>query len=178
MSISIDIIPTRNQTITWGTLRSELLTLTLDEQAALLLGTEPKLFELGTRQEIEDKQNILPTRYYSFKLTRNNSLTLSCENNTETYTNEHLYLNDFGQNLVPDVCIHLSKCWAEVGYAYAVESGGGRTEGEITLLIAISEVIAKLSDGFLVIKDNKLFSLPVGVYSLSEFSSCKPFFYS
>ncbi|MGG6294147.1 hypothetical protein ACQ4M4_06965 [Leptolyngbya sp. AN02str] len=175
MSVDIEVIPVKNKTFTWEALKFELLALSLDQQVSLLLGREPKLLKLSSRHEVEVGQVILPTNYYCFQLTRDNTLMLSCDKNAETYTDEQAYLDDFGRNLTPDIRAYISKCWAEVGYSYAVESWGGRTEGETVLLVAISKAIARLLDGFIVIKDD-LFSLPVGVYSPSEFSSCKPMF--
>ncbi|PSB19176.1 hypothetical protein C7B65_12945 [Phormidesmis priestleyi ULC007] len=172
MSIEVDIIPTSNRAIVWSDLQSQLLLHPLADEARTLLGQTPVLLELGTNQQVEGKQALLPTKYYHFQLAHSNALTLSCERNSETYTNEQEYLEDFGRNLDSNLRAYISRCWAEVGYGYTVGSAGGRAKGEVILLAALAKDIASLSDSFIVIKEAGLFNLSVGVYSPDQFSQC------
>jgi hypothetical protein len=87
----------------------------LSNDAAILLGSNPKLVELGTNKEIGNQQPILATKYYRFHLTRYNTLILACDRNTDTYTNEQEFVEDFGRNLDAISRSQLSDRWKEVG---------------------------------------------------------------
>jgi hypothetical protein len=71
--------------------------------------------ELGTNKEIGNQQPILATKYYRFHLTRYNTLILACDRNTDTYTNEQEFVEDFGRNLDAISRSQLSDRWKEVG---------------------------------------------------------------
>ncbi len=109
MSIDIDVIPTLDQFFTWANLKSQLLAMPLSNNAAMLLGQNPKLRVLRTKQEVENEQAVLPSNYYYFQLTRENTLILCCDNNAETYTDEQEHLENFGRNLNTDDRLYLSQ---------------------------------------------------------------------
>jgi hypothetical protein len=178
MTIDIDIVPTQNNVFSCSDLKSMLLNNldSLDTELSMRLDQSMKILELGSNREIENDQLILPTHYYYFNLGIDNTLTLSCDNNAETYTNEQEYLEDFGRNLDSSFRLQISQLWRNIGYGYSVSSYGGRAKEESTLLIAIATSIARMTQGYIIIKDSELFSIPVGVYTADEFFSCKPLF--
>jgi hypothetical protein len=177
MSIDIEILPMVNTPIRWIDLKSQIAKFFHQRELNSLVNTliwkDPKLLNLRSNIEIADEEAIRPTTNYAFSLACNNTLILCCDNNAETYTNEQEFLEDFGRNLKKDHQSQIADRWEKVGYTYAIDSSGGRAKGELDLLIIIACALAQLSKGFAVIKDNDVFSFPVGVYSAMEFLKCE-----
>jgi hypothetical protein len=175
MSISIDILPTKEQVPTWANLKQEIK-LFASAEALLLLGEEPQILNLKSKVKLEDAEIFKSPSYFYFSLSRENTLNLSYENNAENYTEVNDYVEDYGRNLTRNQISYVMNEWSKSASSFTLESFGGRAQGESSLFMAITIAISKLTNGFIVIQSNDVFSLPVGIYTLEEFRSAKPLF--
>lgn len=169
MSIEVDIIPNVSDGISWNAIKERLFHYELPGSSRRLLGDNPLLIERRTNRFIDDAEALLPTHYYRFKLEENNTLGLGIDSNAQTYTNEKEYLEDFGRNLEEEKREDLASLWRSIGFSYSVSSGAGRNTGEMGLLVALAEILAELSNGYVLIEDSHVFNLPVGCYTAEQF---------
>lgn len=176
MSISIDILPTVDKSFKYLSFKQQIIYFADNEDSISLLGQEPKIQNLRNRKSLECQDIIEATNYFCFVLSRDNTLSFACEKNDDSYTDVDEYVEDYGRNLEPGSAEFVIQKFKKIGISYTLESLGGRAEGESSLFMSIVCAVSKLTDGFVVIKDNDVFSLPVGIYKLEEFHQAQPLF--
>ena len=171
MSIELDIAPRRATSITWASLRRQWRA-RLGEAGAGLLGPDPRLCRMGNPEPVAEDDLLAPPSHYFFTLAGPCTLSLSTMHN-DGNLDETLYLEDYGRNLGPASITELAEQWRRVGYGYEISSGGGRSTVEPELFIALACALADLCDGHIIVMNDGLFDLGVGVYAPAHFSAAR-----
>ncbi len=178
MSIDVKVFPTISDIAIWGDIREKLYVIVSAKEKELL-GEDISLLELSSRQKVEnDKQLSLGQQYYLI-LKIPNTLSISVISKTEDLDEENLeldYLEDYGCNLTSEEVQILSERWRVARYFYSIASFGGRSKQESKLLIELATTIAYICSGYIVVTNNDLFDLGIGVYTPEEFQYTKPRF--
>jgi hypothetical protein len=179
MSLDVDIIPSTQEFFTWGELRDKLTNCQLDAGPRQLLGGNPQLADVGTKKIVDISERLTPYRFLYFKLAGDNTLGFDITSNgpkEKTYLDEQAYIDDYARNLSQEKKNDIASRWYEVGFGCSVITSGGRAKDEPPLFLAVAVAIAELCRGFVLVKDNGRFSLPVGCYTAEEFRDAKPLF--
>lgn len=171
MSIDLDIAPLRATRVTWGPLLRAWRQ-RLGDEAAALLGPDPKLRVLGAGASVAEDATLEPPAHYYLDLAAPNTLSLSAMPNTNDL-DEVEYLEDYARNLEPRDATALALAWREVGYCYEVSSGGGRSPREPALFITLACALADMCDGRIIVMNDGIFDLGVGVYTAEQFASAR-----
>jgi hypothetical protein len=69
--------------------------------------------------------------------------------------------------------MELAEQWRRVGYGYEISSGGGRSAVEPELFIALACALADLCEGHIIVMNDGIFDLGVGVYAPARFSAAR-----
>jgi hypothetical protein len=171
VSIDLDIAPLRATRVTWGPLHRAWRQ-RLGDEAAALLGPDPKLRVLGAGASVAEDASLGPPGLCFLDLAAPNTLSLSAMPSTNNL-DEIEYLGDYARNLEPTDATALALSWREVGYYYEVSSGGGRSPNEPTLFITLACALADICDGRIIVMNDGLFDLGVGVYTAEQFASAR-----
>ncbi|MCX4239613.1 hypothetical protein [Paraliomyxa miuraensis] len=97
-----------------------------------------------------------------------NTLSLTILPN-EPEDSELEYLRDYGRNLSPTEAEELAQQWRRVGHSFGLSSGGGRSHDEPRMLVALACALADASDGRVILMNDGLFSLGIGIYTPEQF---------
>lgn len=168
MSIDLGIAPRRAADFDWGSLRRQWEQRLGD--AGRMLGPNPQLYHLGTATPVAEDERLVPSSHYSFNLVVPCTLSLSVMENAPDL-DESLYLEDYGRNLDAAMLAELAEQWRRVGHNYEISSGGGRSKLEPELFKALACALADLCDGHVIVMNDGVFDLGVGVYTPAQFST-------
>jgi hypothetical protein len=171
VSIDLDIAPMRAARVTWSPLLGAWRQ-RLGNEAAALLGSDPKLRVLGAGTPVAGDAALELPGHYSLDMAAPNTLSLSAmpsRNNLD----EVEYLEDFARNLEPRETTALALSWREVGHYYEVSSGGGRSPSEPALLITLACALAGICDGRIIVMNDGVFDLGIGVYTAEQFAAAR-----
>lgn len=173
MSVDLDILPTALQLARWGDIKYVLKEL-LGPSEVLLEG-HISLVELHSKTIVSECERLMLNSHYYFVLSTPNTLGLSVSPNKGNL-DEHIYLEDFGRNLTPLATRSLVERWHAAGCIYAVTSMGGRSLLEPKIFVALATAIAYISKGYVIVMDNGIFDVSIGIYSAEQFKRVKPLF--
>jgi hypothetical protein len=171
VSIDLDIAPLRATRVGWGPLLRAWRQ-RLGDEAAALLGPDPKLRVLGAGAAVAEDAALEPPGHYSLDLAAPNTLSLSAMPNKNSL-DEIEYLKDYARNLEPRGATALALSWRGVGYYYEVSSGGGRSTNEPALFVTLACALADICDGRIIVMNDGIFDLGVGVYTAEQFASVR-----
>lgn len=171
MSIDLNIAPQKAGAITWGNLCRQWRH-RLGEAGADMLGPEPQLCRIGESVPVAEDDLLVPSSHYFLTLAVPCTLSLSVMDNSGNL-DETLYLEDYGRNLDAARIAELAEQWRRVGYYYELSSGGGRASNEPALFIALVSALADLCDGHVIVMNDGVFDLGVGVYTPAQFSTTR-----
>jgi hypothetical protein len=174
MSIDLDIFPTSKRGVCWRNIEDRLQAL-LGASSHELLGDHPALWHLSSHTVMGDDDNLTPNNSYYFALAVPNTLILTVMPN-QGNLDEHEYLEDYGRNLAPVVIQELANRWHKVGYYYELTSMMGRSKPEPELLIALTSAIADVCSGYIIVMNDDIFDLGVGIYTSEQFRQAHPKF--
>jgi hypothetical protein len=178
MSIDLKIFSTIPDIAVWGNIKKKLHVLVSSEQKEFL-GESPSLFELDSKRKVADDEQLSLGHHYYLSLAIPNTLGFSVISKAEDIDEENLeldYLEDYGSNLDPQKVQILLERWRIARYFYIITSFGGRSQPEPRLLIALASAIAYSCAGYIVVTNNDLFDLDIGIYTSEEFQYTKPKF--
>lgn len=171
MSIDLDIAPQKAGSITWANLCRQWRR-RLDEAGASLLGADPQLRRIADSMPVAEEDLLVPPSHYFLELGVPCTLSLSIMHN-DGNLDETLYLEDYGRNLDPARIAELAEQWRRVGHNYEISSGGGRSNVEPKLFITLACALAELCDGHVIVMNDGIFDLGVGVYTPAQFSTAR-----
>ncbi|MEH2139402.1 hypothetical protein [Nostoc sp.] len=178
MSIDLKIFSTIPDIADWGDIKKRLYVLISSEEKEFL-GKNPSLFELASKRKVADDEQLSLGNHYYLSLAIPNTLGLSVISKAEDIDEENLeldYLEDYGENLEPKEVQILLERWRIARYFYIITSFGGRSRPEPRLFIALATAIAFSCSGYIIVTNNDLFDLGVGIYTPEEFQYTKPKF--
>lgn len=170
MSFDLDVIPGSPTPLRWGEIHRMLLRTAPDEGTRAFIGAVPALHELGSNRRLSDDESLNLSSFYYPVFARENTLSLFLEPKHGGWEDAD-YFNDYARNLQPEAKDSIYKRWEQAGYLTGVRSFGGRARGELKLMVVLATCLAELTSGYVVIQDNGVFSLPVGVYPPDELTS-------
>jgi hypothetical protein len=174
MSIDLDILATVPELICWGNVKNKLQKL-LSPAEGKILGEHPALLHLGLNKAVgEDERLSLNSSYY-LSLTIANTLSITVMPN-EGNLDELEYLEDYGRNLEPGEIETLAKRWRTARHYYGICSLGGRSQPEPKLFVTLATAIAYSCVGYVIVMNNDIFDLGVGVYTPEQFRHTQPKF--
>src|SRR5258705_13872959 len=116
MSIDVDVFPTKPELIYWEDLKARWQAL-LEGSSDELLGKNPTCHILGTDEPVNNDSQLVVGAYYYFGLAIPNRLGLRVAFNSEVYTSERDYVEDYGRNLTVDVIEKYIELWKVLGYS-------------------------------------------------------------
>jgi hypothetical protein len=178
MSIDLKVFSTITDITMWGDIKKKIYELVNPTEKEFIL-ENLFLSELGSHQKVADNEKLLLGHQYYLSLAIPNTLSISVISKAEDFDEENLeldYLEDYGHNLNPEkiqLLVHQCKL---ARYFYIITSFGGRSQPEPNLLITLATAIASTCAGYIVVTNNNLFNLDVGVYTPEEFQYTKPMF--
>lgn len=178
MSIDLDIFATAPELATWSQIRSKLQMLVSPTEQTTLLGNSPSLCEIGSNKEVVDNKPLSIGHYY-LSLPTDNTLGIGVISKTEDFEEESLeldYLEDYGRNLELEEIEILAKRWRKADYYYGIETWGGRSKPEPRLFVALAAAIAYSCNGYVVVMNENIFDLGIGVYRPEQFQYAEPRF--
>jgi hypothetical protein len=178
MSIDLKVFPTIPDLATWGDIKRQLYRLmsSVDKE---FLGENPFIVESGSQRKVADNEQLALCNHYYLSLAIPNTLSISVISKAEDIDEENLeldYLEDYGCNLDSKEVQTLSERWRVARYFYNITSFGGRSQPEPRILIILATAIAYTCSGYIVVTNNNLFDLSIGVYTSEEFQHTKPRF--
>lgn len=171
MSIDLDIAPQRAGDITWGSLCRQWRQ-RLGGADAGVLGPNPQLCHIGGTTPLAEGDPLVAPSHYFITLAVPCTLSLSIVANDDQL-DEDLYLEDYGRNLDSARIAELAEQWRRIGHTYGISSGGGRSSVEPQLFVALACALADLCDGHVIVMNDGIFDLGVGVYDPSQFSTAR-----
>ena len=171
MSVDLDIAPRQAGAFTWASLCRQWGQ-RLDTGGADMFGPHPQMCRIGSMTPVAEDERLMPPAHYFFRLAVPCTLSLSVSANKDDL-DETLYLEDYGRNLDPARIAELAEQWRRVGHTYGISSGGGRSKVEPELFIALACSLADLCDGHVILMNDGVFDLGVGVYTPAQFSSAR-----
>jgi hypothetical protein len=178
MSIELKIFSTVTNIAYWGSIKKELYVL-LSPTEQQLLGEHPSLLELGSKQKVADDAQLSLGGYYYLSLAIPNTLGIAVISKAEDFDEENLesdYLEDYGCNLELKELQILAERWRVARHFYGVTSMGGRSKHEPRLFVALATAIAYTCAGYVIVMNNDIFDLGVGVYEPEKFQHAEPRF--
>lgn len=174
VSIDLEIFPTRPQIISWRQIVEplrELLGLSADD----LLGAAPSLVVLKTHTVLEPSQPMSVNASYYLNLAVRTTLGITLMPN-QGNVDEVNYLEDYGRNLDPDFIRYLAEQWQAAGHYYGIESLAGRNKQEPLIFVALAAAIARACQGYIILMNDDIFDLDVGIYTPEQFRKADPRF--
>jgi hypothetical protein len=172
--IDLDVFSTVPTIICWGDLKDRLYEL-LGPWGSLLLGENPRLMDLKTQKAMEIRVPLSLEKSYYFDLPVQSTLCFSVMPN-EGNLNEVEYLEDYGRNLKSDFTHILAERWQTAGHYYGISSFGGRSEHESRIFVALATAIAEACKGYVILMNDGIFDLHVGIYTPEKFRYAIPKF--
>jgi hypothetical protein len=169
VSVDLDIAPSQAKVIDWASLQRRWIQ-RLGAAGASMLGPNPQLCHLGKNAPVAEGERLDPPAHYYFTLAVPSSLSLSIMANADDL-DESLYLEDYGRNVDPARISELAEKWRRVGHTYGISSLGGRSRSEPELFTALACALADLCDGHVIVMNDGVFDLGVGVYTPEQFST-------
>jgi hypothetical protein len=174
MSIDLDILATTSELICWGNLKKRLQEL-LSPVEVEFLGKNPALLHLGSNKVLAEDEKLSLNDSYYLSLEIANTLSITVMPN-EGNLNELEYLEDYGRNLEPEDIKRLAARWQAVGHYYGITSLAGRSKPESKLFIALATAVAYNCFGYVIVMNNDILDLKVGVYTPEHFQNAQPNF--
>ena len=178
MSIDLYIIPASPTIITPDKLKESFV--------SNLLATDRSLLEAGFHiielgpNKITDGQTLKLGGVYYFEMSIPNTLSVhvvSKELQLEFQQNlEEDILEDYGWNLKSEAILKIVSIFKKVDHYYCITTHGGRSKAEPNLFLVLAKAIAISSSGYIVVMNNDILDLGVGVYTYDEFLFTKPRF--
>ena len=168
MSIDLDVIPGSPQPIRWGELKSLIQGTVLASDVEEIIGSVVDLFDVRSKRAIRESEQLGCPGYYYFEFGKRATLSLTLEPTTGRQDAVD-YIGDFARNLLPEPKDAVRRAWELAGFLVTVTSYGGRERGELKLLVHLAACIAELTKGYVVVTDNGVFHLSVGVFAPKEF---------
>lgn len=178
MSIDLKVFPTTPDILFWGDIKRQLYRLISPEQNNFF-GKNISCFKSCSQQKVPDDEQLSLDQNYYLSLAIPNTLSISVISKSEDIDEESLevdYLEDYGCNLDNKEIQTLAELWRVARYFYNISSFGGRSQDEPKLLITLVTAISYASAGYIIVTNNNLFDLGIGVYKSEEFQYTKPRF--
>ncbi|MES2639532.1 MAG: hypothetical protein V4850_08600 [Myxococcota bacterium] len=169
MSVDLDIAPMRSDAPTWAAVAEAWARRVGDPR---LLGPDPKLCRFGDTVAVPPNTLLVPPAHYFLTLPAPSTLSLSVRPN-EGNLDEAEYLEDYGRNLAPAQLAELTEGWRRTGRSYGISSLGGRSTHEPELFLALACALADVSDGRVIVMNDGILTLGVGVYTANEFAAAR-----
>lgn len=167
MSVNLIVIPTRLNIATWGEIKARLQKMLTPSEVALT-GKQIVLLTLNSNQRItEDTSLSLGKHYYLMLMVRNSPgiAVVSKRDDPDPENLELDMLEDYGHNLTPTDIQMIANRWQKVDYYYNLTSSLWQDSSEQRLFISLATAIAYTCAGFIIVTDNKVSNLGVGVYT-------------
>jgi hypothetical protein len=168
MAIDLDVIPGSPRSIRWVEIKRLLDFLVPPGPIRRQIGTEPALYELPSKRLVTDDEVLTSSRCYYFDMAHCHSLSMYIARNRDD-REDFGYISDFGRNLSPQVLESLYRRWKQAGFLVCLSSRAIRDQNDLTIMAFIAITIAQLTEGCVVVMDNGIFPVSVGVYSPEEF---------
>lgn len=174
MSIDLEVFPTRPHVMTWGAIQTTMQELA-DPALCALVGKAPTLVELATRTVMLPAVALTLNSCYILELAVPNTLGLQVVPNAGN-VDVTAYLEDYGRNLSPASLRQLVDQWEAVGYYYGFTSLAGRSKHESRLLVLLVTSVASLCHGYVIVMNDDILNVGVGVYPPEQFQHVMPRF--
>jgi hypothetical protein len=163
VSIELDILPSLAGGVFWGDVQRAVSDEITSASLRDYFGTSLVLRELSTKRALGDERLTCPGNYFFDLTDRPCTLSLVVEPFADVFERAD-YMNSFGRNLDLARTEAIRESWTIAEYIVSVSSLGGRPAREIDALLFVAKCVAKVVQGFIVVKDNRLFGLDVGIY--------------
>lgn len=167
MSVDIFVLPGHPVTVRWQELRerwAELVDAAYAGDVAAAL-----LCPAGSHAALDDDAPIGGEGAWWIQVPSASTLGLTAAPTADLYSDSD-FVEDYGRNLTPDTTAKVVRQLRESPIVYDVSSFGGRPRHEGALFVALASALALLSDGWVVVMDDDLFTLDVGIYDGGTFS--------
>jgi len=171
VSIDLDVLATTPELICWGNLKKRLQEL-LSPVELEFLGENPALLHLGSNRVLAEDEKLSLNNSYYLSLAIDNTLSITVMPN-EGNLNELEYLEDYGRNLEPEDVGRLAARWQAAGHYYDITSLAGRSKPEPRLFIALVTAVAYSCFGCVIVMNDDILDLKVGVYTPGYFQNAQ-----
>jgi hypothetical protein len=172
---SLSIIPTNQNTVEWGKLKSHWMTL-LSATQKTYIGQGVALVNLKTKKHIGERETLAIGTWTYLELAIPNTLGIGLPSSQTTKLAGHEleYLDEATTDIPTEALEELAKQWAIAGYTYKVMSSGGRGKHEFGLMLALTIALAELSGGYVHVIETNPFTENEGLYHPDQFRNFHP----
>jgi hypothetical protein len=139
----------------------------LTDLTAKFIGADPHLLQIRSRMAVCDDSCLRCPGYYYFHFANEHTISLTIEPNV-TDKEDVDFVDDYGRNLSQITKSHVAQQLISSGYLITLTSNAGRAFNELSVMTYIAKCFASLVCGYLVIKDDFVFGMPVGIYHYTE----------
>jgi hypothetical protein len=174
MSIQLDIVPTVAEVAFWGDIKNQLQSLISPLEFGFM-GETPTLKYLGSDIIVKENDRLLLNKTYYLSLEIPNTLSITVMPNKGNLE-ELEYLEDYARNCEFQFIQSLAESWQKTGFYYEITTQGGRSKNEPTIFQFLAAAIAYISSGYVILMNNNIFDLDVGVYKPDDFKNAQPKF--
>lgn len=178
MSIDIEIVPMLMKRTTWEELLKLWKNYLQDYESKALLGSNPKLKFLGNGELVSPQIPLILNKSYIFDLAIDNTLLLSFFSNENDPNEEVNVLEEHGVNLSISQIKEIAQVWNKNDFNYDVTTFGGRSRQEPRLFTSLVCALAETCNGYIIVKNSKLFSTGLGVFTIEEFRDVETHFFA
>jgi hypothetical protein len=169
MSVDIEIIPTKTIELTWQNIRSEIDASNYRDIEIVRPTGNATLIDINRNAPIGDDDVLAKRCFYGLQQDTDSCISIWITENSDSETDEQLYLEDFGHNLEPNFRHQIARSWKAVGVSYEVLGRLQMDPMRAHLQIAVVVAIARLCEGHIILKDDGLFGHVRGTYSVESF---------
>jgi len=124
---------------------------------------------------VDKRERFIIDRPYFFTFAVSNTLSLTARPNKNNL-NEQEYLQDYGRNIDSETVRDLAQRWREAGHFYGLTSLMGRSLPEPHLFVGLASALATVCRGYVIVMNDGILDLGVGVYSPEQFKLAQPRF--
>lgn len=173
MAVDLDIFPTSKTLPIWGEIKDLWITLSPDQPH---LAQKLFLKKLGSHTVVQEHERLVVGLSYYPELSINNTLGITAVSINGVKLSAEDFLQDYGRNLSADLLRDYTYQWDAAGYMIEITSFGGRSKEEPRLMVTLASAIAKSCAGYIIVSDEHIFGVKVGVYSPDVIATLRPDF--
>ena len=159
MSIDIDVIPATKDYVTISQIVSSI-----DNDFKNV-----KFRKLGQKHLARNTEWLEPDCAYQVLLEKLGNIVIYVNPTDEDDSDYEVdMIEEYGRNLKDQEISVIRNCWLKVKLTYRISSSANRDEQELLLQKQLAVALAELTKGYVIISEQGLFGLAIGIYTSEE----------
>lgn len=167
MTVNVEVIPTIDKFIEWGSLSDTLVEML--KLKGITIKDEINLFDFHNKRHVNSNE-LIDSGTYVLECEGVNTLSFfrMKKDESDSTNDDKEDIDDYGKNLSLEQKQELYEKWCAIPFSYYLSSGGGRTLLEPKIMIVLASALARHCNGMVIMNESSFFKIETGIYNPEE----------